>query len=153
MSCPTCNGTGYDPHNGGHIFNNQEEMDATHEHQCVHCPVPCPDCGGSGDNPMSDGRKDAKDIQIHAIPWEALQELGRVYHFGATSRGYGDYNFRGGYDWTLTFDALMRHAWAFWNREENDPESGFNHMAHAAWHALTLCFFALTERGNDDRPN
>ena len=54
MSCPTCNGTGYDPHNGGHIFNNQEEMDATHEHQCVHCPVPCPDCGGSGDDPMSD---------------------------------------------------------------------------------------------------
>ena len=54
MTCLTCNGTGYDPHNGGHIFNNQEEMDGTHEHQCVHCPVPCPDCGGSGDDPMSD---------------------------------------------------------------------------------------------------
>ena len=48
MSCPTCNGTGYDPHNGGHIFNSQEEYDGTHEHQCVQCPIPCPDCGGSG---------------------------------------------------------------------------------------------------------
>ncbi len=100
----------------------------------------------------SEGHKDAKDIQIHAIPWEALQEIGKVYHYGATDRGYGDYNFRGGYDWTLTFDAMMRHAWAFWNREDNDPESGFSHMAHAAWHAITLCFFSLTKRGNDDRP-
>ena len=105
------------------------------------------------------GRKDTKDIQLHAMPWEALQELGKVYHFGATaerpdgSPAYGDYNFRQGYQWSSSFDAMLRHAFAFWSREENDSESGLNHMAHAAWHALTLTLFALTGKGTDDRPN
>ncbi len=51
MTCDNCNGTGYDPDNGGHIFNSQEEVDGVHEHQCVQCPVPCPECGGSGVTP------------------------------------------------------------------------------------------------------
>lgn len=106
----------------------------------------------------SEGRKDAKDIQLHAAPWEALAELGRVFHFGATatrpdgSPPYGDYNFRQGYDWSLSFDAMNRHLWLFWSGEDRDKESKLHHMAHAAWHALILTFFALTGRGIDDRP-
>ncbi len=97
------------------------------------------------------GRKGAKPVQLHAIPWEALQELGRVYYYGASK--YEDYNFRRGYRWSLTFDAMQRHAWAFWNGDDRDEESGHYHLAHAAWHALTLLFYAITGKGTDDRPN
>ena len=96
------------------------------------------------------GEKDQKPLQLHAIPWEALSELGRVYAFGAGK--YENYNFRKGYDWSLTYDAMQRHMGAFWNREDNDEESGLHHLAHAVWHGFTLLFFSLTERGKDDRP-
>lgn len=96
------------------------------------------------------GMKGAKPIRLHAIPWEALAELGRVFAFGETK--YKDYNFRRGYAWSLSYDALQRHLWAFWNREDNDQESGLHHAAHACWHCLVLCFFSLTKRGTDDRP-
>ena len=97
------------------------------------------------------GQKGQKPVQLHAIPWESLQELGRVYAYGAEK--YADYNFRKGYDWSLTFDAMLRHAFAFWSGEDKDRESGLHHMAHVAWHALTLLLYSITERGTNDRPD
>lgn len=102
-------------------------------------------------DPVTGGMKGAKDIRLHALPYEAVAELGRVYAYG--EHKYDDYNFRKGYRWSLSFDALCRHLYAFWNREDRDGESGFHHMAHATWHGLTLLFFSLTGRGTDDRPN
>lgn len=101
-------------------------------------------------DPETGGAKGQKMVRLHAIPWEVLAELGRVFAFGEDK--YDDYNFRKGYKWSLSFDALQRHLWAFWNNEDRDQESGLHHMAHAAWHALVLGFFSLTGRGKDDRP-
>ena len=97
------------------------------------------------------GEKGQKDVRLHGIPWEALSELGRVYAFG--EQKYDDYNFRKGYQWSLSYDALQRHLGAYWNGEDRDAESSLHHLAHAAWHCFTLLLFALTERGTDDRPN
>lgn len=96
------------------------------------------------------GAKGQKDVRLHALPTEALFELGRVFAFG--EQKYEDYNFRKGYKWSLSFDALQRHAWAFWNRQDNDPESKLHHMAHAAWHCLVMLFYSLMGVGEDDRP-
>ena len=97
------------------------------------------------------GEKGQKDVRLHALPWEAMSELGRVFAFG--EQKYDDYNFRKGYAWSLSFDAMSRHLGAFWNRADRDKESGLHHLAHAAWHCLVLLFFSITERGSDDRPN
>jgi len=102
-------------------------------------------------DPTTGGMKGQKDVQLHALPWEALQQLGRIYEYG--SRKYEDYNFRKGYAWSLSFDALLRHLFAFWSGEDLDPESGLPHTAHAAWHALTLSLFSEAEKGKDDRPS
>ena len=99
---------------------------------------------------ITGGRKGQKDVRLHALPWESLAELGRVYTYGENK--YDDYNFRKGYKWSLSADALDRHFKAFWNREDRDGESGLHHLAHACWHCLTLLFFSLTGRGTDDRP-
>lgn len=108
------------------------------------------------------GAKGAKPIQFYTIPWEALKEIGRVFYMGG--RKYGPYNFRKGYAWSLSYDALHRHLGAFWNREEDNEESfkdfesgeklvfTVKHIACAAWHAIILTFFSLTGRGTDDRP-
>ncbi len=100
---------------------------------------------------ITGGKKGKKPIELHGIPWESLAELGRVFAFGA--KKYDDYNFRKGYRWSLSYDALQRHLWAFWSGEDRDPESKLHHVAHACWHTLVLLFFALTDRGTDDRPN
>lgn len=101
-------------------------------------------------DPVTGGEKGQKDIQLHCIPWEGLQELGKVYAFGSTK--YADYNFRKGFLWSLSFDAMMRHAFLFWSGQDNDDESKLHHLAHAAWHCLTLMLFSITGRGTDDRP-
>lgn len=101
-------------------------------------------------DPTTGGEKDQKDVQLHALPWEALGPLGRVYSHGAVK--YADYNFRKGYAWSLSFDAMLRHLFAFWSGEDIDPESGLPHISHAAWHALTLSLFSEANKGTDDRP-
>lgn len=101
-------------------------------------------------DPNTGGMKGQKDVRLHAIPWEALAEVGKVYAFGESK--YDDYNFRKGYKWSLSYDALQRHLGLFWNREDQDRESSLHHVAHVVWHGFTLLFFSLTGRGTDDRP-
>lgn len=101
-------------------------------------------------DPNTGGMKGQKDVRLHALPWESVAELGRVFSFG--EKRYTDYNFRKGFKWSLAFDAMVRHMWLFWNREDRDSESGLHHMAHASWQALVLVFFSLTGVGEDDRP-
>lgn len=95
-------------------------------------------------NPVTGGQKGTKDSQLSAAPAEAMLALGRVYGFGA--KKYARHNFRKGYAWSLSYDAMMRHIEASLAGEDYDPESGLPHMAHAAWHALTLTQFLIDQR-------
>lgn len=100
-------------------------------------------------DPKTGGQKGAKNIQFHTIPPEFLAEVGRVYSMGA--KKYSARNFEKGYAWSLSFDAMMRHLWAWWGGEETDPESGCNHMAHGIWHCFQLMLLAKYHRDLDDR--
>ena len=102
-------------------------------------------------DPVTGGEKGQKNVQIHCIPWEALRILGEVYTFGRAK--YADYNFRKGYDWSLSFDAMQRHLWMWWAGEDLDEESGLHHLGHAIWHGFTLLLFSIKGRGTDDRPD
>lgn len=82
------------------------------------------------------GRKGAKAQQFSQIPTSSLMALAETYSYGASK--YSRFNFRNGYDYSLSYDAMQRHAWAWNGDEDYDPESGLNHMAHVAWHALNL---------------
>lgn len=100
-------------------------------------------------NEATGGQKGKKITQLGAIDPAALIELGRVAGMGADK--YEAFNYLKGYDWSLSFNALMRHALLFWSGEDRDPESGYSHMAHAAWMALALVSFSERGLGNDDR--
>jgi hypothetical protein len=96
------------------------------------------------------GAKGQKLAQLGGVDPLALIELARVAGHGAEK--YDRYNYLRGYDWSLSFDAMMRHALAFWGGEDIDPESGEIHMAHAAWHGLALVSFLIRDIGIDNRP-
>lgn len=101
---------------------------------------------------LRDGTKNDKEKnRLELFPYDALWEIGKVYTMGA--KKYDDRNWEQGIKYSRVFGAMMRHSWAWWNREDNDPESGLSHMVHAAWNAITI--IAYTLRGMsawDDRP-
>lgn len=101
---------------------------------------------------MSEGRKDdGGKLRFDLIPPDALEELARVYTVGAAN--YGPRNWEAGISYGRIFAALMRHCWAWFLGEENDPDDGLHHMAHAAWNCMTLVAFSRRGMSHlDDRP-
>lgn len=98
------------------------------------------------------GQKGQKLARFDLIPVDALWELAEAY--GRGSEKYEDRNWERGYDWSLSYAAMMRHANQFWSGEERDEETGIHHMASVAWHAMALFHFSNSYKYNefDNRP-
>lgn len=102
----------------------------------------------------SGGKKQTKERNFSAIPVEALRELAKLYYWARENKYPDDPtthqpNFRKGYPASLSYEALIDHALS-WNAGETmDEESGVNHMANVAWHAINLII--LTDTKWDDR--
>ena len=103
-------------------------------------------------DPDTGGEKGTKLARYDLIPPGALNLLAE--HYGRNCEKYADRNWERGYNWSLSFAAMQRHAWAFWNGEDIDPDSGSPHLAAVAWHAFTLLTFSTQDRYlfKDDRP-
>lgn len=100
-------------------------------------------------DPVTGGQKGSKPERFDLIPWDALEEIARVYGVGAGK--YEDHNWLRGYKWSLSAAALCRHVAKWFLGIDRDAETGCHHLAHAAWHCLTLITFALRGIGTDDR--
>lgn len=79
---------------------------------------------------MSGVKRDADKARLELYPPEALFATARVLTFGA--KKYSDRNWEGGIKFSRVFGALMRHLWAWWMGADCDPETGENHLHHAA---------------------
>lgn len=77
------------------------------------------------------GRKfDGNKLEYGLLPPLALEETVKVLTFGAQK--YERDNWQKVPDSKRRyFDALQRHMWAWKQGEQNDQESGINHLAHA----------------------
>ena len=102
-----------------------------------------------GDKLKEGVKYDKGKLRYDLIPSDALEQLAAVYTIGADK--YEDNNWRKGMKWSRPFAALMRHAWAWFRGEDIDPESGLNHMIHAAWNCFTLVNYAKTHPEFDNR--
>lgn len=98
-------------------------------------------------------QKELKPARHSLIPSLALNLLAE--HYGKGAAKYGDTpdepNWRKGYAWSQSYDALMRHATAFWGGEDSDPETGLPHMSAVAFHAFSLLTFMQEHPEFDDR--
>ena len=81
-------------------------------------------------------KNDTGKPPITLFPMRALAEACRVFAMGA--KKYSRHNFRNGLAPSRTIDACFRHLMAWVEGEDNDYESGENHLAHA------MCELAMT---------
>ena len=79
----------------------------------------------------------------------ALVEVARVMTFGA--KKYGDHNWRGGLTYGRLVAAALRHIFAFLAGEDNDPETGISHIAHAMCCLMMLLWHIKHRKDCDDR--
>lgn len=107
------------------------------------------------------GQKGQKLERFDLLPAGPLRQVAR--HYGVGARKYADRNWELGYNWSLSFGAMQRHLWAFWDGEDfdnhepdcepdcvNHTES--HHLAAAAFHMFALLEFHDTHPEKDDRP-
>lgn len=87
------------------------------------------------------GAKGVKPQRYSLLPKPALDAISEVLAYGAqkyaTETTSGDHNWRKGYEWSKSHDAMGRHLWAHINGEDLDPDSGLPHLAHLGAH---VCF-------------
>ena len=82
-------------------------------------------------NATTGGRKfDGNKLQYGLVPPLALKATVEILTFGAEK--YEPDNWKHVPDSKRRyFDAMQRHLWAWKEGEQNDPETGKNHLAHA----------------------
>ena len=96
------------------------------------------------------GEKGSKLARYDLIPAGPLHTLAELYGKGADK--YEDRNWERGYEWSLSFAALNRHLWLFWQGVNIDAETGLPHLAAVAWHAFALMEWVNTHPEFDNRP-
>lgn len=78
---------------------------------------------------MAGIKHDAGKPPMSLLDRHALEAIAAVLGFGAQK--YAAHNWRGGLAYSRLLDAALRHLYAFADGEDNDPESGLSHVAHA----------------------
>ena len=94
------------------------------------------------------GEKGSKLARFDLIPPEAMWELAE--HYGKGVAKYSDRNWERGYRWGLSVAASQRHLHQWLMGEDNDPETGTNHLIAAIWHLVALFIFQLRNLGTND---
>lgn len=79
----------------------------------------------------------------------ALEQVALVLEFGR--RKYSAHNWRKGISYGRLAGAALRHVFAFLRGEDNDPESGLPHIAHAMCCLMFLLGMPRTRADMDDR--
>lgn len=100
-------------------------------------------------DPQTGGEKGQKPERYDLLPFDALDEVTRVYAYGA--KKYAADNWLRGYAWRLSLGAMLRHIARWACGEDRDQESGCHHLASVIFHCLTLITFGIRGLGTDDR--
>lgn len=85
---------------------------------------------------------DAGKIRWDLLPLRAMEEIVKVYTFGAGK--YGDNN------WQNLPDGYNRYKAASENGEQLDNESGLPHLVHMVWNAIVLLHFYMEDLNKND---
>lgn len=97
-------------------------------------------------------RENTGKAPLQMVPLHLLEEVGRVYYDVTISGKYKPWNWAKGMAWTVPYACILRHLAAWFRGEDNDPETGYSHMAHVICNALMLLHYRKFYPEGDDRP-
>ena len=86
------------------------------------------------------------------LPFELLAETNKVLQHGKMRYGLNNWRKTDGFKMSRCFNALLRHIFAFWRGEDNDPETGLSHLSHAMCNLIFLMYHFQNNKAADDRP-
>ena len=96
-------------------------------------------------------RVGVKKAPLSTVSALVLLEVGLAMLEGA--RKYGRHNYRVvGVLSSVYYDAAMRHMMAWWEGEDNDPDSGISHVTKAIASLVVLRDAMIQGKLEDDRP-
>jgi hypothetical protein len=90
--------------------------------------------------------------RVDLLQFRALLEVAKVMTWA--EQKYGERNWEHHakkWTWGQLFGSAGRHLFYWIAGENNDPQSGLNHLAHAAWNVLSLLELVLAGVGLDNR--
>lgn len=90
---------------------------------------------------------------LSVVPLPGIMEGALAMMEGALK--YGRHNYReAGIRYSVYFDAIIRHMFAWFEGEDRAPDSGVHHLGHVLAGCAILLDDILSEnpKGNDDRP-
>ena len=89
-------------------------------------------------------------LEWHLLPLMCLVDCVRVFTYGRDK--YSEWDWIKGASWIVQYDCLMRHMQAWYEREDDDPESALPHLGHAMCNLVMLSFYTKFFKDRDDRP-
>ena len=89
---------------------------------------------------MTGIKYDTDKVRWELMPWSELEQVAKVMAYGAEKYDADNWKHLGGAR-PRYFAAALRHLFAWWRGETDDPESGLPHLAHAACNVLFLLWF------------
>lgn len=94
-------------------------------------------------------KHDAGKPDMSLMPSDAFFLICEVWTFG--QKKYAAFNWSKGFGWRRPIAAALRHIFAWLGGENNDPESGLPHLAHACCCLIMVLSFQARGTGKDDR--
>lgn len=111
-------------------------------------------CNDSFSEPLKDESKaqkfDDDKNRVDLLPPLALQRIAEIFTFGANK--YSSWDWSKGLSFSRLYGALLRHVFAWFRGERNDPESGKSHLYHAGCCIMMLIEMNELRPDLDDRP-
>ena len=94
---------------------------------------------------------DSGKVRLDLLPIRPLKDTAEVLTYGLNK--YGKDSWREGemIKWSRVYASLQRHLFAFQSGEDNDPETGYSHLAHAACNILMMLEHTYINPQGDDR--
>lgn len=102
-------------------------------------------------NETTGGAKGQKIARFDLLPIYPLWKIAELYGKGANK--YAERNWELGYEWSLSYAAMMRHLTLFWAGEDIDEETQSPHLAAVIFHCFALLEFSQTHPELDNRPH
>lgn len=86
------------------------------------------------------------------LPIDLLAETNKVLQHGRNKYGLLNWQKKENFKLSRCYNALLRHMFAWWRGEDNDPETGLSHLSHAMCNLLFLMYHFQNNKEADDRP-